>query len=135
MQNPSIPRFGPRSPSALGAAIGLGACAIVCFAPVVLAVSGVRAATAIVCDESEALAFVLAGGTAAAMAVAFFRRRAPLREDCGCSGAASSGVPLACDLSVFTPAERREHLERSRRLFSSVEQTREEADGFTFTFP
>jgi hypothetical protein len=46
-----------------------------------------------------------------------------------------SGPPIACDLSVFTPSERREHFERSRRVLSSLDDLGEEPDGFTFTFP
>src|SRR5262245_65819308 len=43
-------------------------------------------------------------------------------------------IPIACDLSVFTPAERADHLARSRRLFAAAEDMREDADGYSFTF-
>jgi hypothetical protein len=60
-------------------------------------------------------------------------------DRCGCEAAGTvedeSGIPIACDLSVFTPAEREEHLERTRRVFSSLVRLGEETDGFTFTFP
>jgi hypothetical protein len=129
-------RFEPLSPTTLGASIGLGACAVICLAPVVLALVGVSAATAVVCNVSEAVPFVLTGGAAGAGAVGLFRRRVAAK-DCGCAAAGTvegeSDVPIACDLSVFTVAERREHFERSRRVFSCVERLSEEADGFTFT--
>ena len=43
-------------------------------------------------------------------------------------------APIVCDLSVFTAAERTDHLTRGRRLFSTAEAVREDTDGYSFTF-
>lgn len=129
-----------RSKATLGAAVSLGVCAAACLVPVLLALFGVSAGAALVCNVYEAAPLVVIGGAGAVGAVAFFRKRAASEGACGCAGTGSSddsptsGVPIACDLSVFTPEERAEHFVRSRRLFSLVEQLRDEADGFTFTF-
>ena len=44
-------------------------------------------------------------------------------------------IPIACDLTVFTPEERSAHLARGRKVFSALERCAEEGDGFTLTFP
>lgn len=52
---------------------------------------------------------------------------------CGCDKAGpadGAAIPLACNLAVFSPAERTEHLARSRRLFRSIECLTEESDGY-----
>jgi hypothetical protein len=43
-------------------------------------------------------------------------------------------IPIACDLTVFTAAERAAHLARTAALFAAVRAVTEEADGFTFAF-
>jgi hypothetical protein len=43
-------------------------------------------------------------------------------------------IPFACDLTVFTPEERSEHMARGRKVFSALERCAEEDDGFTLTF-
>lgn len=42
-------------------------------------------------------------------------------------------VPVACDLTVFTPTERQAHLEKGRRLLEAAVGCREDADGFRLT--
>ena len=54
-----------------------------------------------------------------------------IREDIGEVGGA---IPIACDLTVFTPEERIRHLERTRKVFSAIARLTEEVDGFTLTF-
>jgi hypothetical protein len=57
---------------------------------------------------------------------------------CGCSSRAGEtnqpDIPIACDLTVFTPTERTEHFERTGRLLSSIAQLEEDGQGFTLTF-
>jgi hypothetical protein len=43
-------------------------------------------------------------------------------------------IPIACDLSVFTAAERADHLARGRQVFAAADDVREDADGYSFTF-
>ena len=57
--------------------------------------------------------------------------REVIGEDIGEVGGA---IPIACDLTVFTPEQRAEHLERTRRVFSAIARLTEEMDGFTLTF-
>lgn len=49
------------------------------------------------------------------------------------AGPDDAGIPIACDLTVFTPAERAEHLAQSQRVFTAIECLTEEADGFVLT--
>ena len=42
--------------------------------------------------------------------------------------------PLACDMSVLSPAQRQTHLTNSRELFSKVQAIRELPDGYKFQF-
>lgn len=46
-----------------------------------------------------------------------------------------SDTPLACDTTVFTPAEREDHMRKTTRLYRSVQDVRESDNGFEFTFP
>lgn len=46
-----------------------------------------------------------------------------------------SSTPLACDMTVFTPAEREEHIRNTTRLYQTVQDVREANDGFEFIFP
>ena len=45
------------------------------------------------------------------------------------------GDALYCDMSVFTPAEREDHLLSTARLFQGVQAINPAADGFEFVFP
>jgi len=45
-----------------------------------------------------------------------------------------AAIPVACDLTVFTPAARAEHLARSQGVLGSVDRLTEEADGFVLAF-
>ena len=40
--------------------------------------------------------------------------------------------PIACDMSVLSPAQRQAHLENSRELFANVQAIRELPDGYEF---
>ena len=56
------------------------------------------------------------------------------RTTCGEAAVARDTQPIACDVTVFTAAERVEHRDRARRLFTAVERLGEEPDGYAFTF-
>ena len=43
-----------------------------------------------------------------------------------------SQSPIACDMSVLSPAQRETHLATSRELFSKVRAIEEVADGYKF---
>ena len=64
--------------------------------------------------------------------------QSPNTPACACAQtrapAAAEAVPVACDLTVFTAAERAAHLARTRTLFAAIERVREEEDGFVFAF-
>ena len=40
--------------------------------------------------------------------------------------------PIACNMSVLSPAQRESHLATSRELFSALKETRELSDGYEF---
>jgi hypothetical protein len=132
--------FRTHSRAALGAAFGLGICAIVCAGSVVLATLGVGVAIALVCNLYEAAAFIAVAGAAAPGAVFLYRKRTRAADEArACAAAARLGsgesdVPIACDLGVFTAEERNAHLERGWHVFSAIWELREEADGFVFAF-
>jgi hypothetical protein len=42
--------------------------------------------------------------------------------------------PLACDMTAIPAEQRARHLEKSRELFSEIEETRELSDGYEFRF-
>ena len=44
-------------------------------------------------------------------------------------------IPLACNMNVFTPAERENHIRATTQLFQTVEGIHEAENGFEFTFP
>ena len=46
-----------------------------------------------------------------------------------------SSTPLACDMNVFTPAEREHHIQQTLQLYRTVLDIRETGNGFEFTFP
>ena len=43
--------------------------------------------------------------------------------------------PLACNMDVFTPAEREKHIRTTTQLFQSVQTIQEAENGFEFVFP
>ncbi len=44
-------------------------------------------------------------------------------------------LPIACDMTVFTPAERERHIQTTARLFQSVQDIQEVENGYRFIFP
>ena len=44
-------------------------------------------------------------------------------------------IPLACNMNVFTPAERELHIQTTKKLFQSVQDIRESGNGYEFSFP
>ncbi len=47
----------------------------------------------------------------------------------------SNQQPIACDLTVFSLAERQRYLTLSQELFAACGEMRELSDGFAFLFP
>ena len=45
------------------------------------------------------------------------------------------GIPLICNMGVFTPAQREVHIAVTSQLFQTVQDVREAENGFEFTFP
>jgi len=43
--------------------------------------------------------------------------------------------PLACNMNVFTPAERELHVQTTRELLQSLQNIREAENGYEFSFP
>jgi hypothetical protein len=63
--------------------------------------------------------------------------QSPNAPACACAErapAGAEGVPIACDLTVFSGAERAEHRARTQTLFAAIEGVTEEADGFVLAF-
>lgn len=44
-------------------------------------------------------------------------------------------IPLACNMNVFTTAERESHIQNTRQLCQAVQEIREAADSYEFLFP
>ena len=44
-------------------------------------------------------------------------------------------IPIACDMSVFSPEERESHIKNTRQLYQSVLSIREVENGYEFAFP
>lgn len=44
-------------------------------------------------------------------------------------------TPLACNMDVFTPAEREDHIRTTTQIFQSVQAIHEAENGFEFMFP
>ncbi len=44
-------------------------------------------------------------------------------------------TPLACNMDVFTPAQREAHLQATTELIQGVQSVREIANGYEFRFP
>ena len=43
--------------------------------------------------------------------------------------------PLVCDMGVFTPSEREDHIQSTTQLYQSVQSIHEVENGYEFTFP
>lgn len=125
------------SRTALAGAAGLGLCAIACAAPVLLASLGVGVASAVVCNIYEATSIVAVAIAASVGAVVMLRRRRrSVDRPCGCANdSLPSNEVIACDLDVFTAEQRAAHLDRARRVLSSIRHIREEENGFVMSFP
>jgi|SRR5688572_3072593 hypothetical protein len=46
-----------------------------------------------------------------------------------------SETPLACNMDVFTPAQRELHIQTTRQLFQTVQNIQQAENGFEFTLP
>jgi hypothetical protein len=46
-----------------------------------------------------------------------------------------NSIPLACDMNVFTPAEREQHIQTTRELFAEVQNIRDVEHGYEFSLP
>ena len=46
-----------------------------------------------------------------------------------------SNVPLACNMSVFTPAQREAHIQTTTELIQGVQRVRDIENGYEFRFP
>ena len=46
-----------------------------------------------------------------------------------------NSIPLTCDMDVFTPAEREQHIQTTRELFATVQSIRDVEHGFEFSLP
>ena len=46
-----------------------------------------------------------------------------------------NSIPLACDMKVFTPVERENHIQNTLQLFKTVQEIREAENGYEFLFP
>jgi hypothetical protein len=47
----------------------------------------------------------------------------------------ASDTPLLCNMDVFTPAEREDHIQSTGQLYQSVQSVHEVENGYEFTFP
>jgi len=47
----------------------------------------------------------------------------------------NQSAPLACNMNVFTPAERELHIQTTIQLFQTVQDIHEAESGFEFIFP
>ena len=47
----------------------------------------------------------------------------------------TSDTPLVCNMAVFTPAERADHIQSTTHLYRSVQSIQEVENGYEFTFP
>jgi hypothetical protein len=46
-----------------------------------------------------------------------------------------NSIPLACNMNVFTPAERENHIQNTLQLYSAVQEIHEAPNGYEFLFP
>ena len=47
----------------------------------------------------------------------------------------NSDTPLVCNMNVFTPAERENHIRTTMRLYQAVQAIHEAENGYEFIFP
>ena len=47
----------------------------------------------------------------------------------------NSDLPLACNMGVFTPAQRESHIQATTELIHTVQGVQEVENGYEFTFP
>lgn len=47
----------------------------------------------------------------------------------------TSNTPLVCDMDVFTPTEREDHIQSTAQLYQSVQGIHEVESGYEFVFP
>ena len=47
----------------------------------------------------------------------------------------TSTTPLVCNMDVFTPTEREDHIQSTTQLYQSVQRINEVENGYEFTFP
>src|SRR5215510_4667897 len=47
----------------------------------------------------------------------------------------SQDIPIVCNMNVFTPEERENHIRATTRLFQTVQGIQETENGYEFTFP
>ena len=47
----------------------------------------------------------------------------------------ASDTPLECNMDVFTPAEREDHIQTTTQLYQSVQSIHAVENGYEFTFP
>jgi len=47
----------------------------------------------------------------------------------------NSDIPLACNMGVFTPAQRESHIRTTNELLRAVQRVLEVENGYEFTFP
>ena len=47
----------------------------------------------------------------------------------------TSDTPLFCNMDVFTPTEREDHIQSTIQLYQSVQSIHEVENGYEFTFP
>ena len=47
----------------------------------------------------------------------------------------TQNIPLTCNMDVFTPAERENHIQTTTQLFQRVQTVHEVENGFEFMFP
>ena len=47
----------------------------------------------------------------------------------------TSITPLVCNMDVFTPTEREDHIQSTTQLYQSVQRINEVENGYEFTFP
>ena len=43
--------------------------------------------------------------------------------------------PFTCDMTAFSPSERKQHIDAIQEVFGAVEETRELPDGYAFRLP
>ena len=47
----------------------------------------------------------------------------------------NANIPLACNMNVFTPAQREQHIQTTRQLIQEVQNIQSVEHGYQFNFP